>query len=121
MMKNLNWKYIRIYDEHQKELDFVCINTLYELFKEQLIKDLIISNTVTINGVEVPAPETKAPEIGTKISWITREEGIVPMIWDENCHECILSDGLIWLKREHAQMAWDAMTKPLREFVEGEK
>jgi len=80
----------------------------------------VAPDTVTINGIEVPAPEKVAPANGSKYWSLSSFGGSRITTWfggEENRHA--LHNGLIWLTEADARAAFDALTKPLREYVSG--
>lgn len=80
----------------------------------------VAPNTILINGIEVPVPEKVAPSVGAVYWTIGPFLGAQTVTWigDEDDYYAF-NNGLVWLTEADVRAAFDALTKPLREYVGG--
>ena len=115
--KQIQWQ-----NGNDKWADEKVVVVLYEIAREEFKPERyrVAPDTVTINSIEVPAPEKVAPAHGTMYWTFTPFGGARVTTWlsdEEDYHA--LKNGFVWLTEADAKAAFDAVTKPLREYVSG--
>ena len=78
------------------------------------VKVMPDSETIEVNGITLPAPERTEPALGTSYYIAgTAEDSSIRLEWDSTPSEHQwLADGIMYLKKKHAEAARAAMLRP---------
>lgn len=111
-----------------KELQFSLDNIIWNFVEVKTALSLIIEGTasnyewrvkpetIKIGKYDVTKPLSEAPAFGTKY-WTTKSHNVHALSWDSNNTFCFsdLSNGLVWLNKEDAELA----SKAIKELLTG--